>query len=51
MVPLLLGGLLKLLKPFGGSWLGGALGFPGASGVKWRGAQKHRFQLKKNIFH
>ena len=25
--------------------LGGFLGFPGASGVKWRGAQK------KNIFH
>ena len=48
-VPLLLGGLLKLMKPFGGSWrlLGGFLGFPGASGVKWRSAQNHRFQIKK----
>ena len=30
--------------------LGGFLGFPGASGVKWRGAQNHRVQLKKKPF-
>ena len=29
----------------GASW--GFLGFPGASGVKWSGAQNHRFQFKK----